>query len=509
MFIFSSLYFSIIFVSLIMLTPKKRLAKRSVIRKIETSGRMALKIFNTLTGTKEEFVPLHPGEVRMYVCGVTVYDSSHIGHARSLLTFDIIYRYLAFLGYRVQFVRNFTDVDDKIIKRALKENVSCETITERYIAEFHRDAKALGLLDPTQEPRATRHIADIISHIQHLEAKGLAYCVGGDMFFPVERLPGYGKLSRKKLEELEAGARVEIDERKRSPLDFALWKSSKPGEPTWESPWGPGRPGWHIECSVMSTKYLGQPFDIHGGGRDLIFPHHENEIAQSEGAFDRPLARYWIHNGFLNINQEKMSKSLGNVFTISDVLKRSHAGALRHYFLTSHYRSPMDFSFQGLEEAARGVERIYETLERVTQRANRPPKTALDQELLHSFRAEMDDDFNTPKALALIFEGVRTLNRLLDDGKEDDVAGRALAVRRMCDTLGLLQDTPDALFTKKKEFRLQQQGLTRKDVERVIAARNLARKQKNWQEADRLRDELHKKGILLEDTPEGTVWKVK
>ena len=470
---------------------------------------MALKIFNTLTGEKEEFVPLHDGEVRMYVCGVTVYDSSHIGHARSLLTFDVIYRYLRFLGHRVQFVRNFTDVDDKIIKRAQEENVECATLTERYIAEFHRDAEALGLLAPTEEPRATRHIAEIIHLIQQLEAKGLAYGVDGDMYFPVERLPGYGKLSRKKLDELEAGARVEIDERKRSPLDFALWKASKPGEPTWDSPWGPGRPGWHIECSAMSTKYLGQPFDIHGGGRDLIFPHHENEIAQSEGALDRPLARYWIHNGFLNIDQQKMSKSLGNVFTIDDVLKRSQAAALRHYFLGSHYRSPMDFSFQGLEEAARGVERIYETVERVTQKTKGRGNAAPDAGLLKAFQEEMDDDFNTPKALALMFDEVRTLNRLLDDGKDADVVGRTLAVQRMCDVLGLWQDTPEVFFKKKKEYWLQQHGLSHEDVERLIAARNQARRQKNWQEADRLRNELNENGLLLEDTPGGTIWKVK
>jgi len=492
-----------------MVLREMRLAKQSVIRKIETSDFMALKIFNTLTGEKEEFVPLRSGEVRMYVCGITVYDSSHIGHARSLLTFDVIYRYLIFLGYRVQFVRNFTDVDDKIIKRAQEENVDCTTLTERYIAEFHRDAEALGLLDPTEEPRATHHIAEIIHLIQRLEAKEMAYGVDGDMYFPVERLASYGKLSRKKLDELEAGARVEIDERKRSPLDFALWKSSKPGEPTWDSPWGPGRPGWHIECSAMSTKYLGQPFDIHGGGRDLIFPHHENEIAQSEGAFDRPLARYWIHNGFLNINQEKMSKSLGNVFTIDDVLQRSHAVALRHYFLGSHYRSPMDFSFQGLEEAARGVERIYETIERITQQAKADTLAAPDAELLNFFRAEMDDDFNTPKALALIFDEVRTLNRLIDDGKEADAVGRAMAVRQMCDVLGLWQDPPEVFFKKKKEYWLHQQGLHHEDVERVIAARNQARKKKNWREADRLRSELKEKGILLEDTPGGTVWKVK
>ena len=309
---------------------------------------MALQIFNTLSGEKEVFVPLTPGEVRMYVCGVTVYDSAHLGHCRFLLTFDVIYRYLLFAGFKVTYVRNFTDVDDKIIKRANDENTSCDAITDRYIAEFERDGESLGLLKPNAEPRATRHIGEIIEIIKKLESKGLAYSIDGDVYYSVEGFAGYGKLSGKKIDELEAGARVEVDERKRSPLDFALWKSSKPGEPVWESPWGAGRPGWHIECSAMSTKYLGQPFDIHGGGRDLIFPHHENEIAQSEGAFGHPLARYWLHNGFLNINQEKMSKSLGNFFTIREILDGFDALALRHYFLASHYRSPMDFSKEGL-----------------------------------------------------------------------------------------------------------------------------------------------------------------
>src|ERR1043166_1137919 len=359
---------------------------------------MALKIFNTLSGQKEEFVPLTPGEVKMYVCGVTVYDSSHVGHARSFLTFDMIYRYLRFAGYNVEFVRNFTDVDDKIIKRANDEKVTCKAITDRYIEEFHSDSEALGLLRPGYEPRATEHIAEIIALIQRLEEKGFAYQVDGDVFYAVEKFAGYGKLSRKNIDELESGARVEVDERKRSPLDFALWKSSKPGEPVWESPWGPGRPGWHVECSAMSTKYLGQPFDIHGGGRDLIFPHHENEIAQSEAAGGMPLARYWIHNGFLNINQEKMSKSLGNVYTISEVLKHRDAAALRIYFLGSHYRSPMDFSLQGLEEAARGIDRIYETIDRAERAEAAKVKSDADGQLLDAFRQEMDEDFNTPKA---------------------------------------------------------------------------------------------------------------
>ncbi|MPZ78279.1 MAG: cysteine--tRNA ligase [Deltaproteobacteria bacterium] len=470
---------------------------------------MALKIFSTLSGEKEEFIPLTPGEVRMYVCGVTVYDSSHIGHARSLLTFDTIYRYLTFLGYRVQFVRNFTDVDDKIIKKAQDEKLPCETITERYIGEFHRDTEALGLLAPSSEPRATLHLAEIIALIDKLEKKGLAYQVDGDVFYSVRRFPGYGKLSGKKIDELEAGARVEIDERKKSPLDFALWKSSKPGEPTWESPWGPGRPGWHIECSAMSTKYLGQPFDIHGGGRDLIFPHHENEIAQSEGAFDRPLARYWIHNGFLNIDQEKMSKSLGNYLTIQEIVQEHEAVALRQLFLASHYRSPMDFSREGLQEAARAVDRVYETIDRVERFAGTRRVAAPEPSLLHAFRLQMDDDINTPKTLALIFDEVRSLNRLLDEKKNGGVLERGLALKMMCTALGLLQDTPEVFFGKKKQRWLRQQNSTDEAVQKVIAARNQARKDKNWLEADRIRNELLEKGIVLEDSPSGTIWKVK
>lgn len=470
---------------------------------------MTLKIFNTLTDEKEEFIPLTPGEVRMYVCGVTVYDSSHIGHARALLTFDVVYRYLKFLGYQVHFVRNFTDVDDKIIKKANDERVSCETITERYIEEFRRDGQILGLLPPTYEPRATLHIHEIISLIGRLEAKAFAYRVDGDVFYAVGKFFGYGKLSRKNIDELEAGARVEVDERKKSPLDFALWKSSKPGEPTWDSPWGPGRPGWHIECSAMSTKYLGQPFDIHGGGRDLIFPHHENEIAQSEGAFGLPLARYWMHNGFLNINQEKMSKSLGNVYTIHEILERADAAALRYYFLGSHYRSPMDFSFQALEEAARGMDKIYETLYRAQRVWDREKKADPDPALLDAFRREMDDDFNTPRALAVIFDEVRFLNRLLDERETGPINSRALAVKTMCEVLGLLHESPERYFENKKDRWLHKQGLSHGQVEQWIADRDRARKEKNWKEADRIRGEIGAKGIVIEDTPRGTLWKVK
>jgi len=467
---------------------------------------MAVKIFNTLSNEKEEFVPLTEGQVRMYVCGVTVYDSAHLGHCRFLITFDVVYRYLRFLGFDVSYVRNFTDVDDKIIKRANDERASWEVIANRYIDEFNQDAIALGLLAPGIEPRATEHIPEMIEIINKLEQNGHAYRINGDVYYSVLSFVQYGKLSRKDIDELEAGARVEVDERKHSPLDFALWKSSKPGEPTWDSPWGPGRPGWHIECSAMSTKYLGQPFDIHGGGRDLIFPHHENEIAQSEAAAGQPLARYWLHNGFLNINQEKMSKSLGNFFTIREILGDFDAVALRHYFLSSHYRSPMDFSVDGLTEAARASDRIYETIERVDRLQRSNSAAEPDRTLIERFRREMDDDFNTPRALALIFDEVRGLNRLLDEKKSKGIEERCAALRLMCDTLGLLQ--PDYFERKKVRF-LAKSPIKQDEIEDFIRRRDQARQDKNWSEADRLRDELSQMGIVLEDTPKGTVWKVK
>jgi cysteinyl-tRNA synthetase len=471
---------------------------------------MSLHVFNTLSGKKETFAPLKGGEARIYVCGVTVYDSSHIGHARSLLTFDVAYRYLVFLGYRVVFVRNFTDVDDKIIQRARDENSTAEKIAGRYIEEFQGDSRALGLLPPTHEPKATDNIAEIVALIRRLEEKGVAYRIDGDVYFSVERFPGYGKLSRKNIDELEAGARVEVDERKKAPMDFALWKSSKPGEPAWDSPWGKGRPGWHIECSAMSTKYLGQPFDIHGGGRDLIFPHHENEIAQSEAAYDLPLARVWMHNGFLNINHEKMSKSLGNILSVRDVLARHEPAALRHYMLSSHYRSPMDFSEQGLDEAEKAIERVIETIARYEETAPGKTSTQADPALLEDFRREMDDDFNTPRALALVFDEVRALNRLMDEGQGAELAPRVAALKQAVSSLGLLQEAPAAFLARKKERWLKaKKTISRKEIEDWIERRNQARVKKDWREADRIRDELFAKGIVLEDSSGGTIWKVK
>jgi cysteinyl-tRNA synthetase len=470
---------------------------------------MALQIFNTLSGKKEKFAPLKEDEVRMYVCGVTVYDSSHVGHARFLLTFDVVYRYLRFLGFEVVFVRNFTDVDDKIIQRAKNDGTTADVIAKKYIEEFYRDSTALGLLPPTREPKATEHIPQIIALIRRLEEKGIAYRVDGDVFFSVDRFAGYGKLSGKKIEELEAGARVEIDKRKKSPMDFALWKGSKEAEPFWDSPWGKGRPGWHIECSAMSTEYLGQPFDIHGGGGDLVFPHHENEIAQSEAAFDLPLARTWMHNGFLTINKEKMSKSLGNTYTIQDILSRYEAAALRHYFLSSHYRSPMDFSEQGLEEAGKGMDRIYETLDRLERCVASNGAAKPEPGLLEEFRREMDDDFNTPRALALVFEEVRAANRMMDEAKSEGLSSRGLALKVMAEALGLLQDRPELFLEKRKERWLQRQGISRETIEELIRRREQARSEKNWREADRIRGELQAKGIALEDTPGGTLWKVR
>ncbi len=470
---------------------------------------MSLKIYNTLSRKKEKFVPLKEGEVKMYACGVTVYDRCHVGHARALFTFDVVLRYLRFLGYKTTFVRNFTDLDDKIIRRAREEGTKPEVIAEKYIQEFNRDSTALGLIPPDREPRATDHVPEMIDLIHRLEEKGLAYQINGDVFFSVDRFAAYGKLSGRKLDELQAGVRVEVDKRKKHPMDFALWKQSKEGEPSWKSPWGEGRPGWHIECSAMSVKYLGQPFDIHGGGADLVFPHHENEIAQSEGASDLMFARYWMHNGFVNINQEKMSKSLGNIYTIQEVLDRYDAASLRHYILSSHYRSPLDFSDQGLEEAEKGMDRIYDTVDRLNQLTSSNGEGETEEGLLAEFRKEMDDDFNTPRALAVLFEEIRSLNRLLDKGEYTGLTIRRDSLKKMGEVLGLIQETPERFWDRKKERWMHRQGLSEQDVGELVRRRNLARSEKRWDEADRIRNELSEKGIALEDTPGGTLWKVR
>ena len=407
---------------------------------------MALRVYNTLSGGKELFEPLEPGRVRMYVCGVTVYDHCHIGHARANVVFDVIYRYLGYLGYDVTYVRNYTDIDDKIINRAIREGVTFDKVSERFIAEFDRDMARLGLKLPTHQPKATEHITEIIDIVRTLVEKGFAYQVEGDVYYSVDRFAGYLKLSGRSLEEMQAGARIEVDERKRHPMDFALWKEAKPGEPSWDSPWGKGRPGWHIECSAMSMKFLGETFDIHGGGRDLIFPHHENEIAQSEAATGRPFVRYWLHNGFVNINAEKMSKSLGNFFTIKEVLEKYDSELLRFFLLSAHYRSPLDFSDQNLTEAEAGMERIYKALAGIdaylaegggalaTAAASLGGAELELREkagtFLGRFREALDDDFNTALAIGNLFDLVRSVNRVLaEPGGRSGLGGELLEDR--------------------------------------------------------------------------------
>jgi len=511
---------------------------------------MALRIYNTLTGKKEDFIPLHDKRVGMYVCGVTVYDLCHIGHARSAVVFDAIYRYFQYRGYEAIFVRNFTDIDDKIIKRAHEEETDYKTIAEKYINEFHIDMGRLGLENPSVEPKATDHIPEMIRLISTLIEKGFAYQSGGDVFFVVERFKDYGKLSKRNLEEMQAGARVEIDEKKENPLDFALWKGSKPGEPWWESPWGRGRPGWHIECSVMSQKYLGETFDIHGGGKDLIFPHHENEIAQSEAATGKPFARYWIHNGFVNINKEKMSKSLGNILTIKEIMKDWHPEAVRLFLLSHHYRSPVDFAIDSLSEVKLGLDRFYTTLNLIQEELKKPitPKplpspssgepptspspltvkgggshASILNECLKTigafqtrFEEAMDDDFNTAQALGYFFELQRHLNILLDISKGHPTEEMISMLKtgsnhllKMGRIFGLFQEDPGTYLSEQRKEGLNKMNLAEEDILKSIEERNAARKEKNWKRADEIRNELVSKGIILEDTPIGTNWKLK
>jgi cysteinyl-tRNA synthetase len=476
-----------------------------------------LRIYNTLSKQKEPFRPIRPGKVGIYVCGPTVYDACHIGHARSMVVFDVIVRYLRAVGYEVTYVRNFTDVDDKIINRANEQGLSTQELSERYIQAFYEDMDALNVKRATVEPRATEHIDDIIAVVEQLVSRGHAYEAGGDVFYAVETFEEYGKLSGRRLEEMEAGARVEVDERKRNPFDFVLWKSAKPGEPMWDSPWGKGRPGWHIECTAMSTRFLGQHFDIHGGGKDLIFPHHENEIAQSRGAFDAGFVNVWIHNGFLRIDQEKMSKSLGNFLMIKELLKEHHPETLRVFLLSNHYRSPIDYSDKAMTEAATGLEKIYALLGRLDE-ALEAFDTGKDDSpgpVWSSFCEAMNDDFNTARGIGIIFETVRETNRLMDDMPgnpgERDLAGLALVraeLRRIGGVLGILRETPSQFFAEKKADRLEQEGMDEAAIERLIAERAQARKNKDWARADEIRDELSAMNILIEDRPEGTIWRV-
>ncbi|MFZ5563335.1 MAG: cysteine--tRNA ligase [Thermodesulfobacteriota bacterium] len=477
---------------------------------------MTLSIYNALTSKKEAFVPVNPGKVGMYVCGPTVYGPCHIGHARSVVVFDVIARYLRVCGYEVTYVRNFTDVDDKIINKAAELGVPSEQVAEKYIAEFYRDMDALFVERATVEPKATGHIGDIISVIQTLVDKGFAYEAGGDVFFAVESFPGYGKLSGRKLDQMEAGARIEVDERKRNPFDFVLWKAEKPGEPSWESPWGRGRPGWHIECTAMSSKYLGRTFDIHGGGKDLIFPHHENEIAQSEAAFGREFARFWVHNGFVQINQEKMSKSLNNFKMVNEILKDHHPEVVRLFLLSSHYRSPIDFSDASMAETRTGLDKLYTALGRVedlgTDGGEAESGSAAADACWDNFCQAMDDDFNTARAVAVLFEAARHVNRVLDkdSGKAAVAEARSLygVMRRMGRVLGLFNMPARAYFETRKQAAARKDAVDPAEIDRMVAQRAAARKSRDFAKADQLRKQLTDLNVVLEDSPDGTTtWK--
>ena len=503
---------------------------------------MPLRVYNTLARALERFEPLVPGQVRMYTCGVTVYDLCHIGHARSALVFDLIRRYLEYSGYRVTLVRNFTDVDDKIINRARDLHISWDALANENIAAFHRDMGALGLRPADVEPKATDHIPEMLRIIQVLVERGLAYAVDGDVYFAIRRFPEYGKLSHRSLDDLLAGARIEVDERKRDPLDFALWKSSRPGEPAWDSPWGPGRPGWHIECSAMAAKYLGESFDIHAGGEDLIFPHHENEIAQSEGATGKPFARYWLHNGFVTVNGEKMSKSLGNFVTIREALTRFSPDALRLLLLSTNYRGPLDYTEAAAAEKTKALDGVQEFLRAADRLGGLPGDPPMEEACgeLHAeeaeFRAAMDDDFNTAKATGVLFDLVREGNRLLHAANQGRsltpttlVALRRVAtlLRRLGGVLGLdlrggrlvttaLRAVPLTRSASEAQAELGQllqatamapadlEGRLVTVLQELLAHREAARGAKAWAEADRIRQALSAHGFRIEDTRTAT-----
>ena len=486
---------------------------------------MTINIHNTMKRKKEPFIPQKEGKVTMYACGVTVYDLSHIGHARAMVVFDVIHRYLRASGYDVTFVRNYTDIDDKIINRANEESVPFNVISERYIKEFDVDMEALGIMVPEHTPKATEHISEMIEMIETLIGKGHAYVVEGDVYFDVSSFKEYGKLSGKDTESLLSGARVDVDERKKSPVDFALWKNSKEGEPSWDCPWGKGRPGWHIECSVMSKKYLGDTFDIHGGGMDLIFPHHENEIAQAECASGKEFAKYWIHNGFVNIDKEKMSKSLKNFLTIRDVLKDYHYEVIRLFLLSSHYRSPVDFSHQNLIETKTGLDRFYAVLADLDNKDlfAEDSDGLGDEQLINEldslsdkFKEAMDDDFNTAAAVGHLYSLTRSLNTVIDAAKKNKGKMSPLiadkAKKAFCEAgkvFGLFQTEPKDYFDAMKKEGLASSGDSEEEIESLIAERTAAKKEKNFARADEIRDILTEKGIILKDTPQGTEWSFK
>ncbi len=461
-----------------------------------------MKIYNTLTRKKEEFVPQDPHNVKMYSCGPTVYDYFHIGNARPFIIFDTMRRYLEYIGYGVTFVQNFTDIDDKMIRRANDEGITVKELGDRFIAEYFEDARAIGVRPATVHPKATENIDAIIDIVKKLEDNGYAYAVDGNVYFSTKKFAGYGKLSKQPLEELEAGARIDVNEHKNDPMDFALWKAKKEGEPSWPSPWGEGRPGWHIECSAMANKYLGETIDLHSGGQDLIFPHHENEIAQSECANCKPFANYWMHNGYINIDGKKMSKSLGNFFTVRDIRKTYDGEIIRFFMLSAHYRSPINFADTLMEQAKSAVERVYTCIENLefllTNAVDKPCDEALRLKLeacRGSFCAAMDDDLNTADAIAAIFDIVYTANTGITGASGREAIELALSlIRELGGVLGL--------FTKETKKSLDA------EVEELIKKRTEARKNKDWAAADAIRDKLKEMNIILKDTPDGVKWSI-
>ena len=454
-----------------------------------------LQIYNSLTRCKAPFQPIEPGTVKMYVCGITVYDYCHLGHARFMVVFDMVARYLRSQGYRVRYVRNITDIDDKIIRRAHENNEPIEALTARFIQAMHEDERSLGVQPPDEEPRATEHVAGMVTMIETLMAQGHAYQAdNGDVCYGVSSFPDYGRLANKNLDDLRAGARVEVAEGKRDPLDFVLWKRAKPGEPSWPSPWGAGRPGWHIECSVMSTHCLGEHFDIHGGGMDLKFPHHENEIAQSRGACDSPFVNVWMHNGFIQVDEEKMSKSLGNFFTVREVLGHFQPEVVRYFLLASHYRSPLNYSQENLENARASLVRLYTALRGIIDTAG--PVTG--SEFSERFHSAMQDDFNTPEAMAVLFDLAREINRQREAPAE--AARLAAELRHLGGLLGLLAQSPEAFLQAGSE-------LSDGDIQRLIQERAAARKNRDYARADQIREQLAAAAIVLEDGPGGTSWR--
>ncbi|WP_338669271.1 cysteine--tRNA ligase [Pseudodesulfovibrio methanolicus] len=484
-----------------------------------------MRLYNTLKRHKEAFTPANDNDVNMYVCGITAYDLCHIGHARSSVVFDVLYRYLKHEGYKVNFIRNFTDIDDKIIKRAAEVGKEASEIAEKFIGEFYVDMDRLNIERPTVEPKCTEHIPEMIDLTQRLIDKGHAYATpSGDVYFKVRSFDGYGKLSGRNIDELESGARIAPGEEKQDPLDFALWKAAKPGEPFWESPWGQGRPGWHLECSAMSEKYSPLPLDIHGGGQDLSFPHHENEVAQSEAATGKPFANYWVHNGFVQINSEKMSKSLGNFFTIRDILDKFLPETLRYFLLTMHYRSPLDFSFDALEEAEKGVKRIYSALNQIDVELDKAKwkKSPFPEELTREldelekhFAEAMADDLNTAGALGHIFSVIRLAGRVAEDKNlRKSEGGRDLFGRIKADMadwasiLGIFEREPAEFLLELRDNRAARAGIDPAKVTELLDARAQARKDKDFDKSDAIRDELAAMQVEVHDTPQGATWDV-